>query len=228
MQTKSLFTLLIHLIRKIKIMKAKIINHIKNNPTIKNIVLWMLQPKHRPRPRLWVRVFLNPFIHHKGKNSLIRKRTRMDVFPFNKFSIGDHSTIEDFTCINNALGDVIIGSRSRIGISNTVIGPIKFGNNLSIAQNVVFSGLNHGYEDITLSPYDQKCTVSEIIIEDDCWIGANVVVTSGVTIGKHSVIAAGSIVTKNVPEYIVVAGNPARVIKKYNELSETWEKVCKT
>ncbi len=208
-------------------MKNKIINKIKNNDKIKNIVLWMLQPKNRPKPRLWVRLFLNPFVHKKGRNSLIRRRTRLDVFPYNKFSIGNDSTIEDFVCINNALGDVIIGSRSRIGLGNTVIGPIRFGNNLAIAQNVVFSGLNHGFEDVTIPPCDQKCTVSEIVINDDCWIGANVVVTSGVTIGRHCVIAAGSIVTKNVPPYTVVAGNPAKPIKKYNRISNKWEKVNK-
>jgi acetyltransferase-like isoleucine patch superfamily enzyme len=208
-------------------MRNKIIKQIKSNPKLKDFVLWMLQPNNRPKPRLWVRVFLNPFVHKKGKNSLIRKRTRLDVFPFNKFSIGENSTIEDFACINNALGDVIIGSKVRIGLSNTVIGPIRFGNNLAIAQNVVFSGLNHGFEDITIPPCDQKCTVSEIVINDDCWIGANVVVTSGVTVGKHSVIAAGSIVTKDVPPFTVVAGNPARVLKKYNEIKNTWEKISK-
>jgi acetyltransferase-like isoleucine patch superfamily enzyme len=57
------------------------------------------------------------------------------------------------------------------------------------------------------------------------WIGANAVITAGVTIGKHSIIAAGAVVTKNIPPYSVAVGNPARVIKQYNFTSQKWEKV---
>lgn len=202
-----------------------LVNHIKKNPTLKEFVLWMLQPTYRPRPRFWVKLFLNPFIHQKGDNSFISKSTRMDVFPFNKFSLGSYSTIEDFSCINNAMGDVFIGSKSRIGLGNTVIGPVIIGNNVNIAQNVVMSGLNHGYEDINVPPREQKCSTSLIKIEDDCWVGANSVITSGVHIGKHVVIAAGSVVTKNVPSFSIVAGNPARVIKQYNPTNKVWEKI---
>jgi acetyltransferase-like isoleucine patch superfamily enzyme len=56
------------------------------------------------------------------------------------------------------------------------------------------------------------------------WIGANVVVVAGVTIGKHAIVAAGSIVTKNVPAYSVVAGNPARIIKQYNTVTGKWDR----
>ncbi|NQY68119.1 MAG: acyltransferase [Flavobacteriales bacterium] len=202
----------------------KIIEIIKEDPRLKRIVLWMLQPAYRPRPRLWVRMLLNPIIHKKGKGSLIRSQSRMDVFPFNKFEIGDYSTIEDYSCVNNAMGNVVIGSKSRIGLGNTIIGPVKIGNNVNIAQNVVISGLNHGFEDITIPPREQKCSISKIEIEDDCWIGANVVVTSGVKIGKHSIVAAGSIVTKDILPFSVVAGNPARVIKQYDFNIQKWTK----
>ncbi len=204
-----------------------IVHHIKKNQLLKEFVIWLQQPKYRPRPRLWVKLFLNPFIHIKGKNSFISKSTRMDVFPFKNFSLGRHSTIEDFSCINNAMGDVLIGRKSRIGLGNTIIGPVTIGNNVNIAQNVVMSGLNHGYEDIALPPREQKCNTSLISIENDCWIGANSTITAGVRIGKHSVVAAGSVVTKNVPPFSIVAGNPARIIKQYNPSSKTWEKVYK-
>lgn len=203
----------------------EIINQIKANPRLKKIALWLLQPPFRPRPRLWVKLLWNPLVHHKGKHALISRKTRMDVFPFNKFSLGDWATVEDFACVNNAMGDVIIGSKSRIGISNTVIGPVILGDNINIAQNVVMSGLNHGYEDIDLPPREQKCSTSLITIDDDCWIGANVVITAGVNIGKHAVIAAGSIVTKDVPPFSIVAGNPAKLIKQYNPVIKSWERV---
>ncbi len=148
----------------------------------------------------------------------------MDVLPFNAFNIGKHSTIEDFSTINNGLGDVIIGNNCRIGLSNVIIGPVIIGNDVILAQNIVVSGMNHGYEDISIPIREQKCSVVPIIINDECWIGANAVIVAGVTIGKHSVVAAGSVVTHSVPPYCIVAGNPAKIIKKYNPASVFWEK----
>src|SRR5687768_14424546 len=109
------------------------IQTIKANPNLKALALWMLMPKNQARPRLWVQLFLNPFKHKKGKNTLIRRRTRMDVMPFKNFVLGDDSTIEDFATVNNGVGDVVIGSRSRIGISCVVIGPVTIGNDVMLA-----------------------------------------------------------------------------------------------
>jgi acetyltransferase-like isoleucine patch superfamily enzyme len=198
---------------------------LKSNPKLKSIIHFLLIPSNQARPRLWVKYFVNPFIHHKGKKALIRRRTRMDILPFNKFSIGDNSTIEDFSTINNGVGDVIIGSGTRIGMSNVIIGPVTIGNNVILAQNIVLSGLNHGYEDINTPPRLQKVTVNPIVVEDDVWIGANALLAAGVNIGKHTVIAGGSVVTKSVPPFSVVAGNPAKLIKKYNFEINKWERV---
>ena len=84
------------------------------------------------------------------------------------------------------------------------------------AQNIVASGLNHGYEDVTLPPSVQKVNTALITIGDNVWIGANSTITAGVSIGKHAIIGGGSVVTKNIPEYSVAVGNPAKVIKKFN------------
>ncbi|PKP35286.1 MAG: acetyltransferase [Bacteroidetes bacterium HGW-Bacteroidetes-17] len=198
---------------------------IKASPKLKKLTIWALTPKNQPRPRLWVKLFVNPMVHKKGKGSRIRRRTRIDVLPWNNFSLGEYSTIEDFTTINNGVGDVIIGDRTRIGLGNTFIGPIKVGNDIMFAQNIVMSGLNHGYEDINLSIHDQPVTTAQITIEDEAWIGANSVIVAGITVGKHSIVAAGSVVTKNVPPYSVVAGNPAKLLKQYNPETQTWERV---
>jgi len=69
---------------------------IKNNPEIKKFVHRLLIPKGEARPRGWVAVFLNPMLHTRGKGSRIRRNTRIDVLPFNKFILGDRSVIEDF------------------------------------------------------------------------------------------------------------------------------------
>jgi len=168
---------------------------------------------------------LNPIKHHKGKGALIRRRTRMDVLPFNHFSIGNHSTIEDFATVNNGVGAVIIGDRTRIGLGCVLIGPVTVGNDVMFAQNIVVSGLNHGYQEINMPPSLQPVETKPITIKDEVWIGANAVLTAGITVGKHAVIAAGSIVTKDVPDYSIAAGNPARILKKYNPESKEWERV---
>jgi acetyltransferase-like isoleucine patch superfamily enzyme len=194
---------------------------------MKDFLLFMMMPAGQARPRWWVRLFINPFIHKRGRRTVIRRRTRLDVMPFRKFILGDHSIIEEFSTINNGMGDVIIGSRSIVGIGNVVIGPVEIGDNVIFAQHVGILAMNHGYQDIHTPIRDQKCTAALIRIENNCWIGSNAIVTAGITIGKHSIVAAGSVVTKDVPPYTVVAGNPARIIRQYNEKTEEWERVAK-
>ncbi len=198
---------------------------IKNNPRLKVLAHRALLPKNEARPRWWVRNILNPFIHKKGFGAIIRSKVRVDLVPFNPFSIGEYSLIEDFSVINNGMGALQIGHHSVIGLSNVLIGPLSIGNNVIIAQHVVLSGLNHGYEDPDLPIKDQPCTTGKITIEDDCWIGANAVIVAGVTIGKHAIVAGGSVVTKDVSPFTIVAGNPAKPIKFYNHETKTWEKI---
>jgi acetyltransferase-like isoleucine patch superfamily enzyme len=198
---------------------------IKSNPSLKKLVHWMLVPSGEARPRIWVKLLVNPFLHKKGKNATIRWRTRVDVLPFNQFSLGNHSTIEDFSTINNGVGDVIIGNNTLIGMGNTIIGPINIGNNVIFAQNIVASALNHEYRNPDIPIHEQPIITAPIVVEDDCWIAANAVITAGVTIGKHSVIAAGAVVTKDIPPYSVAVGNPAKVLKRYQFETRTWERV---
>ncbi len=195
---------------------------IKGNPGLKKFVHRLLIPKGEARPRLWVKMFLNRFFHKRGAGSAIRNRVRMDVLPFNQFMLGSHSVIESFSTINNGVGDVIIGNNTLIGMGNVLIGPVKVGNDVIFAQNVVASGLNHEYRDVTKPILAQDVTTAQITIEDECWIAANVVITAGVTIGRHCVIAAGSVVTKDIPPYTVAAGNPAKPIKRYDEATKEW------
>lgn len=198
---------------------------IKGNPKLKKFVHWLLIPTGEARPRLWVKLFINPFVHHRGKGAKVRRYARLDVLPFNEFTLGDGSTVEDFCTVNNGVGNVTIGNGSLLGRSNVVIGPVNIGNNVIFAPNIVTSGLNHEYRDINVPIKDQKIIVSVITVEDDCWIGANAVLTAGITIGKHSIIAAGAVVTKSIPPYSVAAGNPARVIKEYDADLEEWVSV---
>jgi acetyltransferase-like isoleucine patch superfamily enzyme len=198
---------------------------IKSNAGLKKIVHRLLVSKGRAEPRLWVKWFVNPFFHKRGKNTVIKFRARLDLFPFNDFSIGDNSIIENYAVINNGVGAVSIGNYTGVGLSNVIIGPVILGNYVMLAQNIVISGLNHGYEDVTIPPRLQKVTTKQITINDNVWVGANSSITAGVTIGKNAIIGAGSVVTKDIPAYCVAVGNPARVIKQYNFETGSWEKV---
>ena len=84
---------------------------------------------------------------------------------------------------------------------------------------------SHGYEDINM-PISKQPLISKgpVIIEDECWLGFSCEILSGVHIGRHSIIAARAVVTKDVPPYSIVAGNPARIVKKYNFETNKWER----
>lgn len=137
----------------------------------------------------------------------------MDTPPYRHFRLGRKSVIESYCCINNAVGDVTIGNHTRIGIHCTVIGPVSIGNHVNLAQGITVTALNHNFEDATKRIDEQGISTKPVVIGDDVWIGANAVILPGVTIGRHAVVAAGAVVTKDVPDYSLVAGIPAKVIK---------------
>lgn len=174
------------------------------------------------RPRWWIKYLVNPLVFKHGKNATIRRKAIINVSPINQFRLGAYSTIEEYSVIDNGVGNVIIGDYTRIGLRNTIIGPVYIGNHVILAQNVVLSGLNHSYQNISIPIHQQKVNAQSITIEDEAWIAANSVITTGVTIGRHAIIAAGSVVTKDVPSYTVVAGNPAKIIKRYNQEKQIW------
>ncbi len=193
-------------------MKSKIIDWLQAHSVIKQKVYGLMMHPVKCRPRRWMVLFRFLYMK-KGKGSVIYRSVRKDITPFHPFTLGNYSVIEDYCCINNAVGEIHIGDRTRIGLHNTIIGPVRIGNDVNLAQGVVVSGLNHNYKDTTRTINEQGVNASPIIIGDDVWIGANAVITSGVTIGKHCVIGAGSIVTKDIPDYSVAVGIPAKIIR---------------
>ena len=176
------------------------------------------------RPRLWVKWLLNPFVFRHGKGAVIRRQTLLNVSPVHRFHVGAESTIENYTVVDNGAGDVLIGDRVRVGLRSTLIGPVQIGNDTIVAQNVVLSGLSHNYQDPSRPIRLQGITARPIRIAEGAWIGANVVVTAGVSIGRNSVVGAGSVVTRDVPDYCMAAGNPARVIKRFDAADSTFHK----
>lgn len=125
---------------------------------------------------------------------------------------------------------IIIGDGSWIGIRNSFacIDRIEVGKNVLFAGYVHITDHSHGYEDIDTPIREQKLiSKGPVIIEDQCWLGFGCEILSGVHIGKHSIVAARAVVTKDVPPYCIVAGNPARVVKNYNFETKRWERVGK-
>ena len=179
-----------------------------------------------------LRYFNNYFIKPL-RRWIIRQRVRIlnrkayietSVISFdrpNQIRIGEGSSVRKGTVLSVAFRTVesfiTIGNNTYIGENNNLRaadGIIDIGNGCLISQGITIVTSNH---DIKKSiPISQQGWVSKkgrITIFDDVWIGANAVILPDVTIGKGAVVAAGSVVTKDIPEYSIVAGVPAKIIK---------------
>ena len=107
-----------------------------------------------------------------------------------------------------------LGDHSGIGIRCRMNGKVKIGKNVMMGPEVCIYTRNHAF-DRTDIPMNQQGSTPEkaVVIEDDVWIGARAIILPGVHIGTGAVIGAGAVVTKDVPDYAVVGGNPARILK---------------
>ena len=125
---------------------------------------------------------------------------------------------------------IIIGEGTWVGkhCSIAAIDRVEIGKNVLFAGYVHITDHSHGYEDVS-RPITPQPLISKgpVIIDDDCWLGYSSEILSGVHIGKHSIVAARAVVTRDVPPYSIVAGNPARIVKQYNFETNLWEKVKK-
>jgi acetyltransferase-like isoleucine patch superfamily enzyme len=146
----------------------------------------------------------------------------------NNITIGKSTLIEGRLLVFKHGGKIAIGSNVYIGAGTNIWSAesITIGNNVLISHNVNVMDTNSHeidhlerresyYQQMVGGPSAVKGNVEtgKIVIEDDVWISFNAIILKNVTIGKGAVIAAGSIVTKDVPPYCVMAGNPARVVK---------------
>lgn len=189
----------------------------KGSPLMKRWLDYLIMNQRDARPRWFVRL-LAPLYQHRGWRSKIYSSVRMDTPPYRRFWLGRRSVVESYCCINNAVGDVIIGDYTRIGLHSTIIGPVCIGNHVNLAQGITITALNHNFYDATKRIDEQGIATKPVVIKDDVWIGANAVVLPGVTIGSHAVVAAGAVVTHDVPDNTVVGGVPAKVISTTPEL----------
>jgi acetyltransferase-like isoleucine patch superfamily enzyme len=153
--------------------------------------------------------------------SVIRLGEQVIIGPYGTLSAGvmpghvpDHDPV------------LTIGDRTLIGKGSGIVGhsSIRIGNDVWTGHHVYVTDANHGYEDVSLPPGLQFSASRPVVIADGAWLGHGTIVLPGATIGKHTVIGAGSVVSGEIPDFCVAVGNPARVIRRY-ELGEGWVKV---
>lgn len=146
----------------------------------------------------------------------------------NKVQIGAHSLIRGELLTYNFGGEIIIGEHCFLGPQSKIWSAKKvvIGNRVLISHNVNIHDNNSHSMDASQRHEDFKYMLAnsgnlhesdlkqrEVNIEDDVWIGLNAIILPGVTIGRGAIVAAGSVVTKSIPPFSIVAGNPAQIIK---------------
>ncbi len=155
-----------------------------------------------------------------GKNFYIGDYSYINCLSSNGVTVGDNVTIREFSWLqltsklSNPGDSISIGSNTYIGprCNLGAAAPLKIGARCQIGAGVSFIAENHKF-DSGSEIFNQGVTRIGISIGNDCWIGNNAIILDGVSVGTGVVIGAGSIVTKNIPDNVVIIGNPARIIK---------------
>lgn len=150
-----------------------------------------------------------------GKNSVV------SVYKGGKISVGENFRVCDNTVVSSVGGEIIIGNNCQIGdlCWFTGQGGIYIGNNVLFSNKINIVANEHSYSMIDMPIYMQPEQSKPVYIGDDSWIGVNTTILSNTRIGKHCVIGANSLVKGTFEDYSVIAGNPAKIIKKFNGTS---------
>lgn len=130
--------------------------------------------------------------------------------PGRALSLGARSYVAAHAYVTDA---VTLGDDCSVNVFASLRGPVRAGHGVRIGAYTCIVGFNHGFADPRTPIFKQPHTSRGITLGDDIWIGAHVTIVDGVRIGSHVVIAGGSVVTKDVPDYAIVGGNPARVLR---------------
>lgn len=149
-------------------------------------------------------------------------------------SIGDNTTllsgarIQVYNYLTGLSANVTIGNNCYIGTSFSILAGanVVIGNDVLIASNVLITSEDHGMDPELDVPYmNQPLICKDVKIGDGTWIGEKVSVLPGVSIGKKCIIGTNAVVTKDIPDYSIAVGIPARVVKKYSFEKHAWGKI---
>ncbi len=157
--------------------------------------------------------YLGKPIFLKGiRNVYIGKKVR--IFPHLRMETQDGGSIviED---------DVVISQNVHI----TSAGKLTIGKSSLILANVFITNIDHDYSEIGKHVVNQKISVKNTSIGENCFIGMGAAIMAGTILGKQCVVGANSIVKGEFPDYCVIVGSPAKIVKKYNPVTKIWEKV---
>lgn len=146
------------------------------------------------------------------KKVFIGKKVR--IFPHLRLEVHRSGTV----CIQD---DVVISQNVHI----TSAGNLVIGKSSLILANVFITNIDHDYEEIGKHVVKQEYLVKDTLIGDNCYIGMGTAIMAGTILGKQCVVGANSVVRGEFPDYCVIVGAPARIVKKYNLESQKWEKV---
>lgn len=142
-----------------------------------------------------------------GKNSFVARSAHVHT---DHLELGAGSWIAAGAVMR---GHVTIGDDTSINPNAHVAGIVRIGSGVRIAGQASLYGFNHGHASVDIPIHRQPHTAIGIEIGDEVWIGANAVIIDGCRIGRHSIVAAGAVVTRSFPEYQIIAGNPARILR---------------
>lgn len=151
-----------------------------------------------------------------GSNNNIHSTAILDNSLGGNITIGNNNEILNGCILMSYGGKIEIGDNCSINPYTIIYGHgkgVKIGNEVLIAAHTVIIPANHNFLRTDISIKRQGLNFKGIIIHDDVWIAAGCKILDGVTIGKGAIVAAGSVVNKDVPEYAIVAGVPAKIIK---------------
>jgi len=135
--------------------------------------------------------------------------------PIGRIILEDDVIVSRFAIVESIGGNIRIGKRSGLGDFSNLYGQggVDIGEDVMIASGCRIVPSNHGIDDQTLPISLQPSSSKGIKIGNGTWVGTNVVILDGVSIGIGAVIGAGSVVTRNVPDYAIVAGIPAKILR---------------
>jgi acetyltransferase-like isoleucine patch superfamily enzyme len=180
---------------------------------------------------LKTRGYYRLFFGKVGKKSKIIQPMRLknvqNIYLHDDVIINKHAFLLTLQTDAKRVPSMIFGSGSVIGHMNhiTCVDGVTIGQQVLTADRVYISDHSHDFSDPRVAIIDQAVvSKGKISIGDGTWIGENAVILC-CTIGKHCVIGANAVVLQNVPDYCIVAGIPARVVKRFNPGSGSWERV---
>ena len=182
------------------------------------IALWLQKWRWYQRSRLpWNRVWLHAELARR--QAFARGPLHGNVLEMlraGRLSIGPHAVFEPGVWLTSDTGRIVIGGGAMLNLNVMVaaVERVEIGEHSMLANGCLVTDANHRFDDPERPvPWQGFTAKGPTLIGDNVWLGANVVVTGGVTIGRRSVIGANSVVIDDIPPFCIAAGAPARVLK---------------